>query len=108
MPVGRPGHRRRERTVTGAGVPVETPRVIAMTDARTHRARLVTDATVAAGRANVGRYFAVCGIVVLAASLTIPETSYCRSCAYWRRHGVMRPWVEVRPTAGTGVVRDGG
>lgn len=84
---GVPRHRRRGRAVTGAGGAVETPRVIAMTDARTYRAHLVTDAAAAAGQADVGRYVAVCGVVVLAASLTTPETSFCRSCAYWRRNG---------------------
>lgn len=94
--------------MAGANVPVGTPRVIAMTDARTYRAHLVTDSA-ATGRAYyVGRNVAVCGMVVLGASLTTPETSYCPSCAYWRRHGVMCPWVEVPLTAGAAVVRDGG
>jgi hypothetical protein len=103
VPVGRHGHRRRGRGVTGAGVPVETSRVIAMTDSRTYRAHLVTDAAAAAGRAQGGRYISVCGMVVLPASLASPETSYCRSCAYWHRHGGMRPCGEGRATAGAGV-----
>jgi hypothetical protein len=70
-----------------AGVPVEAPRVIAMTDARTYRAHLVTDAAAAAGRADRGCYVAVCGTVVLAASLTTPDTSFCSACARWRRRG---------------------
>lgn len=52
--------------MAGVGVPVETPRVIAMTDARTYRAHLGTN-TSAAGRPDVGRYSAVCGMVMLAA-----------------------------------------
>jgi hypothetical protein len=73
--------------VAGAGVPVETPHVLAMTDARTYRAHLVTDAAAAAGRADMGCYVAVCGMVVLAASLTTPDTSFCSACARWRRRG---------------------
>jgi hypothetical protein len=82
-----PRHRRRGRAATGASVVTATSPVIAMTDARTCRAHLVADEAFTAGRANAGRYVTVCGIVVLAASLTTPETSYCASCAYWRRHG---------------------
>ena len=85
MPVGRHRSRRRGRALAAAGVPAERPRVIAMTDARTYRAHLVTDAAVAAGRADMGWYHAVCGVVVLAASMTTPETSFCGACA--RRHG---------------------
>jgi hypothetical protein len=73
--------------MAGAGVPVETPRAIAMTDARTYRAHLVTDAAAAAGRADMGCYVAVCGTVVLAASLATPDTSFCSACARWRRRG---------------------
>ncbi len=42
-------------------------------------AHLVTDAAMATGRPT-GRYAAVCGGQVLAASLTAPERGYCRSC----------------------------
>jgi hypothetical protein len=58
--------------VTGAGVAVEISRVIAMTDARTYRAHLVTDAVAAAGRAPGGRYISVCGMELLPASLGHP------------------------------------
>jgi hypothetical protein len=85
VPVGRHRSRRRGRALAAAGVPAERPRVIAMTDARTYRAHLVTDAAVAAGRADMGCYHAVYGVVVLAASMTTPETSFCGTCA--RRHG---------------------
>jgi len=46
------------------------PRPIAITDARTGAAR---------GRLR-GRYEAICGARVLAASLTAPATSMCRCC----------------------------
>ncbi|MGH3887300.1 MAG: hypothetical protein ACRDSZ_12170 [Pseudonocardiaceae bacterium] len=83
-----PRHRRRGRAATGTGAAVDTSPVITMTDARTRRAHLVTDAAVAAGRADGGRYVAVCGIAVLPASLTTPETSHCVSCDFWRRRQV--------------------
>lgn len=83
-----PRHRRRARAATGADVVVDTSRVVAMTDARTHRAHLVTDEAAAAGRADAGRrYVAVCGAVVLAASPATPETRYSACCPYWRRYG---------------------
>ncbi|MGH3912459.1 MAG: hypothetical protein ACRDTC_03460 [Pseudonocardiaceae bacterium] len=41
---------------------------------------LVTEEAMAAGRPT-GCYLAVCGSPVLAASLTTPERSSCRSCA---------------------------
>jgi hypothetical protein len=55
-------------------------RPIAMTDATTGTAHLVTDESVAAGRRADGRYVAVCGAQVLAASLTMPERGQCQSC----------------------------
>jgi hypothetical protein len=86
-----PRHRRVGRSAIAAGVAVEKSHVVAITDARTRRAHLVADAAVAAGRANLGRYVSVCGVVVLAASLTTPESSYCASCAYWRRRNQGAP-----------------
>lgn len=57
------------------------PRPIAITDARTGAAHLVTDAAAARGRLR-GRYEAICGARVLAASLTAPATAgMCRCCA---------------------------
>lgn len=94
-----PRHRRRGRAATGFDVVVDTSRVIAMTDARTHRAHLLTDAAFAAGREDAGRYVTVCGVVVLAASLTTPEASCCAACAYWRRHG-NRAGVAPKPNQG--------
>lgn len=44
---------------------------------------LVTDEAMAAGR-RAGCYAAVCGAHVLAASLTVPDTSRCQDCRTWR------------------------
>jgi len=55
---------------------------IAITDARTGTAHLVTDSAAAWGRL-AGGYVAVCGMQVLAASLTTPETAMCSLCARW-------------------------
>ena len=44
-------------------------------------AHLVTDDAMVAGR-PAGRYAAVCGTKVVPASLTVLESSYCRTC--WR------------------------
>jgi len=44
---------------------------------------LITEDAMAAGRSS-GRYAAVCGGAVLAASLTTRECGYCRSCRCWR------------------------
>lgn len=97
VPRGTPRHRRRERATSGDGVPVEPPRVIAITDARTLRAHLVTDAAAAAGRLDGGRQVALCGTVVFATSLTTPETSQCSRCTYWYGHGVqLTPYLERR------------
>jgi hypothetical protein len=52
--------------------------LLAVTDAD-GIAHLVTDAAMAAGR-RAGRYAAVCGAEVIAASLTAPEFSRCRGC----------------------------
>lgn len=53
------------------GVVAETGHVCALVDARTDRTHLVRDDAVVTGRA-AGRYVAVCGAVVLAASLAAP------------------------------------
>lgn len=87
MPIAVLGWRKRKHAVTDAGSAVETPRVIAMTDARTRCAHLVTDAAAAAGRRDGGGYVACCGAVVLAASLTTPESSFCDFCTDPRSQG---------------------
>lgn len=73
---------RRGVTNRSARTPVVTapPRPIAMADATTGTAHLVTDESVAAGRRAGGLYVAVCGARVLAASLTMPERGQCQSC----------------------------
>lgn len=73
-----PAFRRRDHATpaTGSVSVLATP----VTDARTHCVHLVSDAGAAAGRANAGRYVALCGAEVLAASLTTPESGYCGSC----------------------------
>ncbi len=53
--------------------------LLAVTDAQTSLAHLVTVQAMAAGRPH-GRYTAVCGYPVLAASLTAPESDSCRAC----------------------------
>lgn len=55
--------------------------VIAVTDVG-GTAHLVTDDAMAAGR-RAGRYVAVCGSEVIAASLTTPESRHCRACRQW-------------------------
>lgn len=87
MPIAVPRHRKRRCSASGAGIAIERLHVIAMTDARTRCAHLVTDAAAVAGRADAGRYVACCGAVVLAASLTTPESSHCDFCAYRRSQG---------------------
>ncbi len=57
-----------------------SPAYITITDARTRRAHLVSDAASAAGRSS-GRYEAACGATVLAASLHEPDTDRCEACA---------------------------
>jgi hypothetical protein len=54
-------------------------RQIRIVDARTSMEHLITDESVAAHR-HAGRYLAVCGAQVLAASLTAPQRSRCPAC----------------------------
>jgi hypothetical protein len=83
VPRSVPRHRKQRCSATGENVATETVPVFAMTDADTFCAHFVTEQDAAAGRA-AGRYVAICGRVVVAASLTTSETSYCGSCVYWR------------------------
>jgi hypothetical protein len=96
-----PRHRKQRCSAISAGVTTETVPVFAMTDAPTRCAHFVTDEAAAAGRPR-GRYVAICGRVVLAASLTTPETSYCGSCVYWRakNHTVPRKGTPKRNGGG--------
>jgi hypothetical protein len=54
-------------------------RSIRIVDARTSMEHLITDESAAAHR-HAGRYLAVCGAQVLAASLTAPQRSRCPVC----------------------------
>ncbi|MGH3719064.1 MAG: hypothetical protein ACRDRI_09540 [Pseudonocardiaceae bacterium] len=100
MPRSVPRHRQQRRSATGAGVTIETVPVFAMTDANTRCAHFVTDEAATAGR-PVGRYVAICGRVVIAASLTTPETGYCDSCLYWRAKNHTAPPKPGRNGGGT-------
>lgn len=62
----------------------QQPHAVELIDAETGTTHLVSDEEVDSGR-HAGRYVAVCGAVVLAASLTAPAKKYCRSCAQWAR-----------------------
>jgi hypothetical protein len=83
VPRSVPRHHKGRHSTIVEGTTTEIVPVFAMTDARTQCAHFVTDTEAAAG-ANFGRYVAICGRTVLAASLTTPETGYCSSCVYWR------------------------
>ncbi|MGH3914769.1 MAG: hypothetical protein ACRDTC_15375 [Pseudonocardiaceae bacterium] len=61
----------------------ERVRVVAVTDAHTHQAHLMTDDAAMAGR-HTGCYRTVCGELVSVASLTTPERDHCRRCEQWR------------------------
>lgn len=87
---GRPSQSRRCRNMAGkhrlsrrATSPEPPVRLftIDMVDARTGAAHWVTDDAVAAGRRRGGRYSAVCGQLVLGASLTAAPRGTCDSCA---------------------------
>lgn len=54
-------------------------RPVPMADARTQVAHLVTDESFAAHR-HSGHYLALCGMRILAASLTAPDRGRCRAC----------------------------
>ncbi|MGH4010892.1 MAG: hypothetical protein ACRDTH_22495 [Pseudonocardiaceae bacterium] len=62
---------------------MSAPVLLAVTDAQTSLAHLVTVQAMAAGRLH-GRYTAVCGYPVLAASLTAPASGSCQDCRRWR------------------------
>jgi len=67
--------------VTGLAL-TERVRVIKVTDSRTGQAHRVTEDAAVMGQ-RPGCYRAVCGELVLAASLTIPERGSCRGCQQW-------------------------
>lgn len=62
---------------------MSSPTLLAVTDARTSIAHLVTVEAMAAGRRR-GIYAAVCSAEVVASSLTAEESGRCRRCRRWR------------------------
>lgn len=62
---------------------MSAPTLLAVTDARTSIAHLVTLEAMAAGRPR-GVYVAVCDAEVVASSLTAEESGHCRRCRQWR------------------------
>lgn len=101
MPRSVPRHRKQRCTATSENVATETVPVFAMTDADTLCAHFVTEQDAAAGR-SAGRYLAICGRVVVAASLATPETSYCGSCVYWRATDHTAPHKDSAPRRNKG------
>lgn len=77
----RRGRHRRGRVATRDAV--AAPLLYRVTDARTLVAHLVAEDELAAGRRS-GRFRTVCGEIMHAASLTVEERAYCRSCARWQ------------------------
>ena len=61
---------------------MSAPALLAVTDARTSLAHLVTLEAMTAGRSQ-GVYVAVCGAEVMASSLTAEESGHCRRCRQW-------------------------
>ncbi|MGH9302261.1 MAG: hypothetical protein ACRD0E_10300, partial [Acidimicrobiales bacterium] len=66
----------------GMSTPMMTREVFPLVDGRTGGVHWVASDAVDAGRRG-GRYRAVCGVVVLAASLAAPVEAYCGSCVKW-------------------------
>jgi hypothetical protein len=71
----------RHRRQPDARIPEQRrgPRPIGITDAHTHVEQLITDESAMAHRRS-GRYLALRGVQVLAASLTTPGRDQCRCC----------------------------
>jgi hypothetical protein len=66
-----------------AQIPVQRrPRPLGIIDAQTHVEHLVTDESAREHR-HSGRYLALCGVQVLAASLTATDRGRCPRCATW-------------------------
>lgn len=74
------GKHRRQPHAAHSHVAAHRPRLVGITDARTHTEHLVSEVTLAARR-HAGQFLAQCGAEVLAASLTAPGRAYCRECA---------------------------
>lgn len=58
------------------------PRPVGITDARTRIEHSMTDESAARHR-HSGRYLALCGVQVLAASLATPSRGRCGACVKW-------------------------
>jgi len=72
--------RHSKRRWTHAQAPEQRgPHLLGITDAHTHVEHLVCHDSVAAQR-HAGHYVALCGMTVLAASLTDPGRGRCREC----------------------------
>jgi hypothetical protein len=69
------------RQVGHAGIPAQRGQwPVGIIDARTRVEHLVSDESARAHR-DRGHYLALCGVTVLAASLTDPGRGRCRECA---------------------------
>ena len=69
------------RQALHAGIPGQRgQRSVGIIDARTHVEHLVSDESARAHR-DRGHYLALCGVTVLAASLTDPGRGRCQECA---------------------------
>jgi hypothetical protein len=75
------GRHRRQSDGAHVGIPEQrrAPRPVGITDAHTHVEHLVTDESAMAHR-HSGRYPALCGVQVVAASLTAPGREQCQCC----------------------------
>ncbi|MGH4007844.1 MAG: hypothetical protein ACRDTH_06735 [Pseudonocardiaceae bacterium] len=74
------GRQGRHRHTPGHRAPRQ--RTIEMVDAHTGRAHQVTDAAVDAARDPHVDYIAMCGAVIVPASLGAPPQKHCRSCVF--------------------------
>jgi hypothetical protein len=74
------GKHRRVSRVAHIAIPVPRgPRPVGIIDAKTHIEHLMTDESAVAYR-HSGRYLALCGVEVLAASLAAPDRGRCPMC----------------------------
>lgn len=79
--------RRTRRTPGGADDSAAPLLTIELVDSSTDIAHRVTDEAFAAGRRDGGRYRALCGVLVLPASLTAPGRGHCPACERGIRRG---------------------
>jgi hypothetical protein len=69
-----PGRQARAQVATAPVLTIE------LVDSRTEVTHWVTDDAFAAGRRAAGRYRAMCGVLVLPASLAAPGRHHCPAC----------------------------